>query len=72
VFLPFFENFYPFVKENFIQNYYKLLQIANTKNDEFKNQLVNFKTGYYSMNVTVDYNKLIKRLESYKETFQIM
>jgi len=72
VFLPFFENFYPFVKENFIQNYYKLLQIANTKNDEFKNQSVNFKTGYYSMNVTVDYNKLIKRLESYKETFQIM
>jgi ubiquitin-conjugating enzyme E2 Z len=72
VFLPFFENFYPFVKENFIQNYYKLLQIANTKNDEFKNQPVNFKTGYYSMNVTVDYNKLIKRLESYKETFQIM
>jgi ubiquitin-conjugating enzyme E2 Z len=72
VFLPFFENFYPFVKENFIQNYYKLLQIANTKNDEFKNQAVNFKTGYYSMNVTVDYNKLIKRLESYKETFQIM
>ena len=72
VFLPFFENFYPFVKENFIQNYYKLLQIANAKNDEFKNQLVNFKTGYYSMNVNVDYNKLIKRLESYKETFQIM
>jgi ubiquitin-conjugating enzyme E2 Z len=72
VFLPFFENFYPFVRENFIQNYYKLLQIANKKNDEFKNQLVNFKTGYYSMNVTVDYNKLIKRLESYKETFQIM
>ena len=72
VFLPFFENFYPFVKENFIQNYYKLLQITNKKNDDFKNQLVNFKTGYYSMNVTVDYNKLIKRLESYKETFQIM
>jgi ubiquitin-conjugating enzyme E2 Z len=72
VFLPFFENFYPFVKENFIQNYYNLLQIANKKNDDFKNQIVNFKTGYYSMNVTVDYNKLIKRLESYKETFQIM
>jgi len=72
VFLPFFENFYPFVKENFIQNYYKLLQIANTKNDEFKNQPVNFKTRFYSMNVTADYNKLIKRLESYKEIFQIM
>ena len=72
VFMPFFENFYPFIKENFIQNYYKLLATANKKNDEFKNQVVNFKTGYYSMNVNVDYNKLIKRLESYKELFQIM
>jgi ubiquitin-conjugating enzyme E2 Z len=72
VFMPFFENFYPFVKENFIQNYYKLLQIVNKKNDEFKNQVVNFKTGYYNMNVNIDYIKLIKRLESYKEIFQIM
>jgi len=72
VFMPFFENFYPFIKENFIQNYYKLLEIANKKNDEFKNQVVNFKTGYYNMNVNVDYNKLIKRLESYKELFQII
>lgn len=72
VFLPFFENFYPFVKENLIQNYYKILQISNKKNNEFKNRPVNFKTEFYSMNITVDYSKLIKRLESYKQKFQIM
>jgi ubiquitin-conjugating enzyme E2 Z len=67
VFMPFFENFYPFIKENFIKNYEKLLEIANTKNEEFKNQVVKFKTGYYSMNVNVDYNKVIQRLKSSKE-----
>jgi ubiquitin-conjugating enzyme E2 Z len=72
VFMPFFENFYPFIKENFIKNYEKLLEIANKKNEEFKNQLVNFKTGYYSMNVNVDYNKVIQRLKSCKEIVEIM
>jgi len=72
VFMPFFENFYPFIKENFIKNYGKLLEIANKKNEEFKNQVVNFKTGYYSMNVNVDYNKVIQRLQSSKEILEIM
>ena len=72
VFLPFFENFYPFIKENFIKNYDKLLEIAEKKNDEFKNEVVNFKTGYYSMNVNVDYNKIIQRLKLSKELVQIM
>lgn len=72
VFMPFFENFYPFIKENFIKNYEKLLEIANKKNEEFKNQVVNFKTGYYSMNVNVDYNKVIQRLKSCKEIVEIM
>jgi len=72
VFMPFFENFYPFIKENFIKNYDKLLEIANKKNEEFKNTAVNFRTGYYAMNVNVDYSKVIKRLESYKELFEIV
>jgi ubiquitin-conjugating enzyme E2 Z len=72
VFMPFFENFYPFIKENFIKNYDKLLEIANKKNEEFKNTAVNFRTGYYSMNVNVDYNKVIHRIQSCKEIVQIM
>ena len=72
VFMPFFENFYPFIKENFIKNYDKLLEIANKKNEEFKNTAVNFRTGYYSMNVNVDYSKVIQRLQSCKEIVEIM
>ena len=72
VFMPFFENFYPFVKENFIKNYDKLLEIANKKNDELKLKSVNFKTGYYSMNVNVDYSKVIQRLQSCKAFVSIM
>jgi len=63
VFMPFFDNFYPFVKENFIKNYDKILEVANKKNADFKEQTINFKTGYYSMNVNVDYNKVIQRLK---------
>ena len=37
VFMPFFDNFYPFVKENFITNYYKLLQIIVQLSKKKKN-----------------------------------
>lgn len=63
VYLPFFENFYPFVKENFIKNYSTILEFAEKKNESFKTQEVNFKTGFYSMNINVDYNKVIEGLK---------
>jgi ubiquitin-conjugating enzyme E2 Z len=66
VYMPFFENFYPFVKENFIKNYDKLVEFAEKKNSDFKNTVVNFKTSFYSMNVNVDYNKALLRLRSAK------
>lgn len=66
VYMPFFENFYPFVKENFIKNYDKLVEFAEKKNADFKNTVVNFKTSFYSMNVNVDYNKALMRLRSAK------
>lgn len=69
VYLHFFENFYPFVKENFIKNYSSILEFAEKKNESFKNQEVNFKTGFYSMNINVDYNKVIERL---KETWFLL
>jgi ubiquitin-conjugating enzyme E2 Z len=62
VFLPFFDPFYSFIKENFNKNYEKLLEIANRKNIDLKSQIVNFKTGFYKMNVNVDYNKLIGKI----------
>ena len=38
IFLPFFENFFPYVKENFLKNFDKLLQFAEKKNGEFNEE----------------------------------
>lgn len=69
VYLPYFENFYSFVKENFEKNVDKLLEFANKKNEEFKNQEINFRTGMYSMCVNVDYNKVILKLNTIKNEY---
>lgn len=66
VYMPFFDIFYPFVKENFIKNYDKLIEFAEKKNIDFKNTIVNFKTSFYSINMNVDYNKALLRLRSAK------
>lgn len=66
VYLPFFENFYPFMKKKFIENFDKLLEFAVKKNEQFKKQEVNFKTGFYSMSIIVDYNKVIQKLNELK------
>jgi len=70
VFMPFFENFYPFIKENFIKNYNLLLEISRNKNNQFKSEIQNFRTGYYSMNINVDYNKVIDKLIRARENIE--
>ena len=70
VYLSFFENFYPFVKENFIQNYDKILDFAEKKNTEFNGEVKNFKTNFYGMNVLVDYNYIINRIKQSKEVIE--
>jgi ubiquitin-conjugating enzyme E2 Z len=72
VFVPFFEDFYHFIKENFIKNYDKLLEFAEKKNVEFNKEAKNYKTGFYNMNVNVDYNKLIEKLKKTKNASQIL
>ena len=67
VFMPFFEPFYPFIKENFNKNIDKMLEIAEKKNVEFKSEVVNFKTAFYQMNLNIDYNKVITKLKAIKE-----
>jgi ubiquitin-conjugating enzyme E2 Z len=67
VYIDFFENFYPFVKENFIHNYDKILDFAEKKNIEYNGEVRNFRTNFYSMNIYVDYNYIIKRLKDTKE-----
>jgi ubiquitin-conjugating enzyme E2 Z len=68
IYMPFFENFYPFVKENFLKNYDKLLELAEKKHSDFKMTVVNFKTGFYNMNVNADYSKIIVMLREIKDS----
>jgi ubiquitin-conjugating enzyme E2 Z len=72
VFMPFFENFYPFIKENFNKNFDNFIAFTEKKNIEFKNQTINFKTGFYGMNVNIDYNKVIEKLNETKNISQIL
>jgi ubiquitin-conjugating enzyme E2 Z len=72
IFVPFFNNFYPFVKENFLKNYDKLLEFAEKKNNDFNQSSKKFETGFYSMRVIIDYNKVIERLKTCKDLLTIM
>jgi ubiquitin-protein ligase len=72
IFLPFFDNFYPFIKENFLKNYDKLLEIAEKKNTDFQLQSKEFRTDFYTMRVTVDYNIIIEKLKEAKLIIEIM
>ncbi len=67
VYLPFFEYFYSFVKENFNENYDKIIEFVQNKDKEFNGEQKIFSTGYYNMNVAVEYNKLLKKLNSIRE-----
>ena len=67
IYMPFFENFFPFIKENFIKNIDKLLEFAIKKNDQLNKEKVFLKTEYYGMYVCINYNKIIERLTELKE-----
>lgn len=72
VFMPFFENFYPVVKENFIKNYDALMEFCEKQNIEFNAEPKTFNTMFYHMCVHVDYTKLILKLKESKELIAIM
>jgi len=72
VYLSFFENFYPYVKENFNKNFNKLLEFAQTKMLDTDVQNKNFETGFYSMNVLIDYESIIHKLNEAKQISEIM
>jgi ubiquitin-protein ligase len=72
IFLPFFDNFYPFIKENFLKNYDKLLEFSENKNKEFNLSSKDFRTGFYSMRVRADYNNVIEKLKQAKLIVEIM
>ena len=72
VYLPFFENFYPYIKENFNKNYDKLLEFSEKKLADTNVQNKAFVTTFYSMNVQVYYDDVILKLGEAKQMAQIL
>jgi len=64
--LDFFEYFYIFIKEKFIENYDKLVEFAIKQNDKYNNQQFNLTTSYYQMNVFINYKYIIDKLKKCK------
>lgn len=66
IYIDFFEYFYPFIKEKFIDNYDKLLSYAKEKRNEFKYEKHIMQTSYYNLKVNIDYEYIIKKIENTK------
>lgn len=72
VYEPFFDNFYPYVKENFNRNYDKLLEFAEKKMADVNVENNVFKTGFYNMNVRIQYHDIIVKLNESKHMTQVL
>jgi len=72
VYQPFFDNFYSYIKENFNKNYDKLVELSQKKIKELQVQNSNFKTGFYNMNVTVNYHNIILKLDAAKQLLETL
>lgn len=72
VYQPFFNNFYPFVKENFIKNYDKIVEFAGKQLAENFKESQTLTTGYYNMEITIDYNFILTKLEETKQKVQLL
>ena len=66
VYIPFFENFRPFIKENFLKNYDKMEEfIKDQMKTNFKEPKI-IHTDMYKMSVNIDYNSLLPKLHQSK------
>lgn len=66
VYHDFFNVFYPFVKEHFVKNYDKLLKQSQKLLAENPSPQL-LKTSLYLMNITIDYEILVCKLENSKK-----
>ena len=69
VYMPFFENFYPFIKENFIKNYDALLAHAKKKYSEMNGESQFVGSGFYGMNICIDYKAVIGSLNRQQRVY---
>lgn len=72
IYMPFFDNFYPFIKENFNNNYDKLIEFANKKLADTNVQNKVLQTGYYNLSLHIDYNDVLKKLNESKQMSQVL
>lgn len=72
VYQHFFENFYPFIKENFNKNYDKLMELAEKRSSEKFIQNKILSTGFYNMSVTIDYKYIITKLKKTRELSELL
>jgi hypothetical protein len=70
VHLEFFQHFEPFVKENFLKNYDKLVAFAEKKYSVITSPTI-FTTSFYTMTVQVNYKKVLDKLVAAKELFYL-
>jgi ubiquitin-protein ligase len=63
VYKMFFDNFYLFVKENFLKNYEKILK--NIENKLCENTII--QTNYYELKVNINYEKIYNKIKCCKE-----
>jgi len=65
VYLPFFEKFYPFIKENYLKNHEELIKFAEYKKEKYGGKVKEVNTTFYFLKVNIDYNKVIQRMKTY-------
>jgi len=69
VYLPIFDNFYPFIKEHFEKNYDKIMEFVLNKENQYSNK-PSIRTGFYGLVVSMDYHYIKEKLKYVKEKFE--
>lgn len=67
IYIPFFENFYIFIKENFNKNYEKMCEISEKKKLDKNIQNKVLTTSLYNMSVHIDYENILLKLSQAKQ-----
>ena len=72
VYQPFFDNFYPYVKENFNKNYEKFIEFAEQKMKDINVENKIFKTVFYNLNVHIHYEDILLKLNESKQMSEVL
>ncbi len=71
VYMPFFEKFEEIVKENFLKNVDKIIKFVENKGLTFNLKQQSYRTIFYNMRVSIDYNNILNKINFIKKTLTI-